>query len=151
MRLPHFLPQLGGKTPGDEGKERRGREERARLGYTRAAQHKAPPHFQCPLPCGPHTHKLAPGTGEGMPPPSPPSVKAQGCTPASMRAPCSPMLSAAVPRSLGGMPPFSASSVFLCPKLGGVTGVCLAVCLPLLSSPPSQGQSGQRAGGAHRH
>lgn len=80
-----------------------------------------------------------------------PSVKAQGGTPASMRAPCSPMLSTAVPRSLGGMPPFSASSVFLCPKLGVVAGVCLASHLPLLSLPPSRGQPGQRAGGACGH
>lgn len=94
-------------------------------------------------PAGPTQSKLTPGTRDGMPLLPHPSVKAQGGTPASRRAPFSPMLSAAVPRSLGGMPPFSASSAFLCPKVGVVSGSVwhpVFLCCPRLPPEASLGK-----------
>ena len=75
--------------------------------------------------------------------PHPSGVKAQGGTPASRRAPFSPMLSAAVPRSLSGVPPFSASSAFLCSKVGVVAGSVwhpVFLCCPCLPPEASLGK-----------
>lgn len=95
-------------------------------------------------PAGPTQSKLAPGTRGGMPLlPHPSGVKAQGGTPASRRAPFSPMLSAAVPRSLSGVPPFSASSAFLCSKVGVVAGSVwhpVFLCCPCLPPEASLGK-----------
>lgn len=132
---PASYPQLGRETPGDEAKGKKGKEERARLGYPCAARHRVPPHFQCLLPRRPLTQEqLAPGTRDGMPPPASPLRQGPRSMPASTRRPappCCPRWSLGhwVACHLSQLPPCSSVPSWVL-SLGSVWHPIFLCCLP---------------------